>query len=125
MLEVIITIIHKLRFHFFIFIIFSFFYYLGANPIEIGRFTGASIGSAVGITVGVPENPFNKIALQLKEKEENLNERERVLDQRETEFINVKNNNKQLYFIASGIVVLFILIILNFFFDYRRKKKYK
>ena len=116
--------IHNLRIYFFVLILISFFYYAGLNPVDISRFVGARIGSAVGMSVSVQENPFNKLALQLKEKEDKLNQREEDLAARES-VLNTPNTfqAKLILFLAIGITVLFILVIVNFYLDYKRRKK--
>ncbi|RLC38044.1 hypothetical protein DRH27_03215 [Candidatus Falkowbacteria bacterium] len=116
--------VHNLRIYFFVLILVSFFYYAGLNPVDISRFVGAKIGSAVGMSISVQENPFNKLALQLKEKEENLTQKEKDLAQRENA-LNAANSPqiKLVFFLAVGITVLFILVLINFYFDYKRKRR--
>lgn len=116
--------IHRLRLFFFLFILVSFLYYLGLNPVDVGRFVGSKIGSAVGMSISVPENPFNKVALQLEEREEELDERAKALAIREVELDKQAqiDNNPVIFFLLAGIAVLFFLIILNYYLDYRRRK---
>ena len=121
MLKPIIRFIHNLRVVFFVFIVVAFFAYLGLNPINVGQYFGAQVGSAVGMSVDIPENPFNKLALQLKEKEERLDQREKELEQREQELTaSGGTDNQTAFFIASGIMVLFFLLLANFYMDWRR-----
>ncbi|MCD4761351.1 hypothetical protein K8R32_00115 [bacterium] len=122
MIKKIIKFVHSLRVLFLSFIIVFFLFLLGLNPVDIGRFLGASFGSAVGMSVGVVENPFNKLALQLKEKEDNLFERELGLIEREQALIEERSGKQErlLLFIAIGIIFLFFLILFNFYFDYKR-----
>lgn len=122
MIKPIIKIIHRLRVYFFIFILVAFFYQIGVQPIELGKFIGARFSSAVGVSTSVPENPFNKLALQLKEKKQGLDEREDNLNNWE-ELLNKKTNqNDTIIFIviSIGIVVLFFLIAINFYLDRKR-----
>ncbi len=128
MLEKIITTIHKLKIFFFLFILISFLSVLGTNPLDLGKFIGAQIGSAVGIkvTAGVPANPFNTLALQLKEKEEKLAQKEVELNKKEGELNRIASlQNKLILAMSIGIVVLFFLIILNYYLDYKRRQNEK
>lgn len=103
----------------------SFLLYLGLNPIDVGKFLSAKISHAVNTdsTASVPENPFNVLALQLKEKEIRLNEREQSLTELEDKIIGETGSIKQwLAFIIPLVVALFILIAINFYFDYKEKK---
>jgi len=102
----------------------SLLFYLGANPLDVYKFIGAKIGSAVGLSVSVPENPFNELAFSLKQKEGRLAEREKALDLKEAE-IQKKSGlgeNKFTLAIVLGIVILFILVTLNYYLDYRRRR---
>ncbi|MFC1678492.1 hypothetical protein ACFLZ9_02005 [Patescibacteria group bacterium] len=116
--------IHNLRMFFLLFIIASFFYIYSINPIDLGKFLGAKFGHAVGVSTSVPENPFNKLALELKEKEDRLNQREEILTKKELELNSLINigENKLVLFLIAGILVLFILVIFNYYLDYRRRK---
>ena len=114
--------IHNLKFFFLGFIVVIFLLVIGLNPIDISKFIGAKLGAAVGMSISVPENPFNKLALQLKEKEERLDLREQVLFKKEQALQNSPNQDTLIIFIAIGIGILFILILANYYFDYRRRK---
>jgi hypothetical protein len=118
------TFIHRLRTYFLMLIIIGFFALAGLNPLDVGYFAGARIGQAVGMSISVPENPFNRLALDLKNKEERLDERERLLNEKE-ENLQARLNPKEnfsLALMAGGIVVLFILLMLNYYFDWKRRK---
>ena len=122
----IIKIIHKLRIYFLLFISLMFMIQVGLNPIDTGVFMGAKFGKAIGMAVSVPENPFNKLALQLKEKEAGLNEREKALDVREQELSVEKKevSNWPLWGMGVGIIILFFLVLTNFYLDfYNRSRK--
>jgi len=127
MLKSIIKIIHTLRVFFLAFILIYFLLILGINPVDVGKFIGAKFGSAVGMSISVPENPFNRLALQLKEKEERLVQKEQELNQKESELDSANNfsQNKLVFILMVGIIILFVLVLLNYYFDYRRKKKAK
>lgn len=116
--------IHDLRLLFLSIIIVSFFYVIGINPVNTSQFIGSKIGRAVGMSVSIPENPFNKLAVQLKEKEEILNQRENELNQKAEE-LNQKSKNTQSPMIIAlmiGIVILFLLVLINYYLDYRRRQ---
>jgi hypothetical protein len=116
--------IHSFRIFFLCFIILAFLLNLGLDPIDVGKFVGAKLGSAVGMGVSIPENPFNKVALQLKEKEEKLALKEIELYEREMAISKTDSESGLLtYLLGGGIIFLFILILLNFYLDYVRKKK--
>jgi hypothetical protein len=126
MIKKIIKIIHYLRVYFLAFITVAFLYFVGLQPIEVGKFVGAKLSRAVGMSVSIPANPFNRLALQLEEKEDKLNKKELELNQIEEKLKNTppsSSNNFWLYFLAGGIIVLFILILINYYFDYKRRKK--
>lgn len=115
--------IHDLKVFFLAIIFLSFFNFLGANPLDIGKFFGAEFSHAVGMSVSIPENPFNKLAVQLKEKEMKLNERELMLNNRENEISSTdKLQNRIIYAVGLGMVLLLILIVVNFFLDHKRRR---
>jgi hypothetical protein len=112
---------HRLRIFFLIYIIAGSLVIGNVNPIDIGKFIGAKFGSAVGMSVSVPENPFNKLAVQLKEKEADLAQKEQDLNAREQALNN--HNNPLMIVLVIGIGVLFVLILLNYYLDYRRRRQ--
>lgn len=91
-----------------------------ANPPAIVHYLLAQIGSSVGISLTVPENPFNTWAKQLQEKEENLQQREAML----IELLNKTEKEAKilLSLILVLLIVLFFLLFLNFYFDYQSRK---
>ncbi len=107
-----------------LFITIGFFYQIGLNPVDVGKFLGANIGSAVGINVSIPENPVNKFALQLKEKEDILNAREQDLDVRAQKYVESGRSSQNILIaiLGVGVVLLFVLVIVNYYLDYKRKK---
>jgi len=117
--------VHELRVYLFALIVVIFFFELGLSPIDITKFAGSKIGSAVGMSVGVAENPFNKLALQLEEKEKILEEKEIELNKKEAELNkeSILDNDSLLLFSAGGILVLLVLILINFYLDYKRRKQ--
>jgi len=128
----IIKIIHALRVLFLFFIFFTFLIYLGLSPVDVGRYIGAQFGAAItgdsptNISVSIPANPFNTLALQLKEKENKLTDREKGIDQRESDLIRAGSlQSKLLWILSIGIIILFALIILNYIMDFKRRKTEK
>jgi hypothetical protein len=55
------------------------------NPVDITKYLAAQVGSSMGVSVSVSENPFNTLAQQLEEKEAQLQEREKALEEKGTE----------------------------------------
>lgn len=125
MLKKTIKFIHTLRIFLLVFIVIAFFTVLGINPVNVSKFVGSKIGRAVGMSVSIPENPFNKLALQLKEKEAELDARERNLAGKELALNSTsgKQSNFIILALSIGIGILFILVVFNYYLDYRRKKK--
>ncbi len=121
MIKTFVKTVHKLRIFFLIYIIAGSLVMANINPIDVGRFIGAKIGSAVGMSLSVPENPINKLALQLKEKEADLAQKEQDLNARE-KALNDRNNPLMIV-LTVGIGVLFALILLNYYLDYRRRRR--
>ena len=86
----------------------------------------SQLGNAIGVSVGVEENSFNKLAQELdayehviKEREVDLNEREIILIEKEEEI--EKSNN--LIFISLGVgILILILLLVNFYLDWKRGK---
>jgi hypothetical protein len=119
--------IHYLRVYFLAFFIIVLFYYVGLQPVDVSKFIGAKFSRAVGMSTSVPENPFNKVALQLKEKEQQLNEKENALDLKADELAhdNYTLQTKLTIILIAGVALLFLLIMLNFYFDYKRKQQEK
>jgi hypothetical protein len=124
MLHKIFRAIHYLRVYLFAFILVAFFYYLGQQPVDLAKFVGAKLSRAISMSVSVSENPYNKLALQLKDKENQLNQREQDLAVRETKLQdqNLTWQTKLILVLGAGIIVLFVLILVNFYLDYRRRQ---
>lgn len=127
MFHKIIKFIHDLRLFLFAVILVSFLYNIGIDPISLGRFIGAKLGQAVGVSTStsVPPNPFNTLARQLSEKEQLLNDKARLLTmQAESESLKeIRRQRLLIYFLSSGVAVLFFLIMYNYYLDFKRKKQ--
>jgi hypothetical protein len=81
----IIHFIHNIRILLFVLIVLSFLNIADINPVSMSYFFGARFGKAIGMQTSVPENPINKLALELKTREANLDAREQDLLAREVE----------------------------------------
>lgn len=103
--------------------------HIGLNPLDVSRYFGARFSDAIGMSVSIPENPVNKLARELNEKEAALDEREAQIVQKEKELnkavVREVNNDFRIYFysLAGGIILLFGLVLLNFYLDFRRRQK--
>lgn len=125
MFKQIIKTIHTLRVLLFAVILFSFLIYVGISPMDVGRFIGAKFSSAMGVNsyAQIQPNPFNTLALQLKEKETRIITKEKAVDQREYDLIRAASlQNKIIIFLTIGIIVLFVLIVINYYMDYKRRR---
>lgn len=92
----------------------------GVDPAKIMKYLVAEIGSSVGVSLTVPENPFNTWAKQLQERETELQKREQTLNE-----ILIKTERESriiLTLILVLIIILFFLVLLNFYFDYRTRR---
>jgi hypothetical protein len=101
--------------------IFSY-YYFGAAPMEITTYLSAEMGAATGTQVSVPENPYNRLAQQLAEKEDNLEEREEALALMVQEQGQESESILNLIFVF--MVGLFVMIASNFYLDFKARKSY-
>ncbi len=116
--------IHRFRVGFLILISIAFLAYLGLNPLDLSRYYGARFGSAVGMSMSIPENPVNKLALELSNKEKSLADREADLRKREEGLAKQPNNDRLvMILLGAGIILLFVLIIINFYLDRRYRRK--
>ncbi len=119
--------IHDLRIFLFAFILVSFLFSVGINPIDIGRFFGAKFSNAIGVgaQASIPPNPFNTLALQLEEKELMLRQKEKEIAFKEDQVVSTSNllQSKLILLLIGGMIVLFFLIIFNYFFDWKRRRQ--
>ena len=82
----------------------------------------SQLGNAVGIVVGVPENPYSKLAQELDVYESEVKDREVILLQRELEVVQKENKTEKsnnLLLISVGLL-LSVLILVNFYLDWKR-----
>lgn len=88
------------------------------SPRDLGQGMLAQIG-AVGVTLGVLPNPDNTLAAQLRERQEALERKDRVLSEKEAlltaEALRRDANAIEYSFLGGSLLIA--LIILNFYFD--------
>lgn len=93
------------------------------NPAAIFKYLIAQIGSSVGVSLTVPENPFNNLVKQFQEKEMELKEREEKVNEM---LMKIERESRIiLSLILILIIILFFLLLLNFYFDYRTRKLHR
>lgn len=98
---------------------YSFSY---APPAVIVQDASRMLGSAsVGIGASVEANPYNTLAAQLLDKENELRDREGKLDQREF-VLDMRETPIAVYSFIIGLV-LCALVAANFYYDWRREKR--
>lgn len=115
--------IHDLRVFFLGSFVTIFLFNLGLSPIDLSKYFAAQFSQAVGMSVGVPANPINHLAVQLEEKEKRLDVREQELNERIIKSSAELQDNPIVIMMGIGIGVLFFLILLNYYFDYRRRRE--
>ncbi len=116
--------IHRFRIEFLLFFCVAFLFLLGLSPVNVLDFIGGKSGLAVGMTTGVAENPTNKLAKELMQKEDALNARQTELDQLQKN-LSAPNKRQDIYIIlmSIGIWSLFALISINFYLDHKKRKQ--
>jgi hypothetical protein len=114
---------HELKIIFAALIIANLFMLAGKNPLDLAAFVGSKIGSAIGISSSVPPNPYNSVALQLKEKEARLDGLDTELKAREARLDEQLVSQRTVIYALAGMVgLLFVLVLFNFYQDGKRKK---
>jgi hypothetical protein len=97
--------------------------YLSLHPLDLESLFESKIGRAVGLSISVAENPYNKLALELDQKEEQIALREQKLDQIQAELLaNTRLNRYIMLTMTFFLLILFFLIALNYYLDYQRRK---
>ncbi len=94
-------------------------HYFEVFPDDLARYFVATLGASSGTRVEVPSNPYNTLAQQLIEKEEELDRREEVLEGAILEM--ERENRTMLNLVLGSITALFILLLANFYLDYRAR----
>lgn len=85
------------------------------------------LGNAVGVSLGVPSNEYNKLAQELSTYEKNLQEREGDIALREQDVAvreeEVQKETRALIYASLFGVILLGLILLNFYMDWKRRRR--
>lgn len=103
--------------------IIAFFSYLAANPLEVAELIhpGSSL-AAIGMNVGVVENPYSRVAAQLQDKELRLAERQQELDALAKKMEQGDRNTKIILNVMMVfVIVLSFLLATNFYLDHQRR----
>ncbi len=115
---------HMLRALLLVLIVLNIIVASGHDPISLAQLVGTRISRAVGVGASVAPNPYNSVALQLKEKERSLGEHERELAAREKKLDKELVSQKTIIAILTGFIfVMFIMLLLNFYNDHKRNQK--
>jgi hypothetical protein len=94
---------------------------LKVGPTDLVSYSLASLGSSVGVSVSVPPNPYNTLAVQLEQWQKRLEEKEKVLTQKEIEL-----NQRTIFqgeiiskLVVALLIIIFLLILINFYLDFK------
>lgn len=79
--------------------------------------------AAVGISASVPPNPYNTLAMELAQKEEDLREREARLAALEAAARDAGEANSLALYALGISVTLLVLVGINFLLDWRRGRR--
>jgi predicted PurR-regulated permease PerM len=91
-----------------------------ASPAELARTAHDQFAAAsVSTTVGVPANPINSLAEQLKEKSAQLDVQQQHIQELQHSLSSGSNDTLGFYSFIASIFVL-LLVVVNFYFDWRR-----
>jgi len=81
--------------------------------------TESYLASVVGITATVPENELNVITAELEQRKNELDERERNLNQ----LGKTSLDDRTTFLLATTLFVLLVLIVLNYVMDIARNRR--
>lgn len=119
------NVLHNIKIFFVSLVMISGLIALGSNPLKIVDFIGSRISlaseSEIGGSASVQSNPYNSLALDLKKKELNLEDREYLLDKREQE-AGSAGQQKTVMMLSFAVAALFMLIMTNYYLDYHRRR---
>jgi len=94
---------------------------LKVGPTDLVSYSLASLGSSVGVSVSVPPNPYNTLAVQLEQWQKKLEEKEKILTQKEIEL-----NQRTIFqgeiiskLVVALLIIIFLLILINFYLDFK------
>ena len=93
------------------------------SPAEWGTYFKAQLN--VGQTASVEENPMNKIAQELKNREEELDEREAELTKKEEFLIReiAEEQERRNMYIVGALIVVVVTVLMNFILDWKREER--
>lgn len=98
---------------------------LGVALSDPGQKIGQQLGSVVGMYASVEPNEYNTLAQQIKEKQEELDTREKKITEKELlseqQEIPKRDSVAIIYITLIGLLLL-VLVLLNFILDWRRRK---
>lgn len=100
--------------------IWSFQY---VSPLEWGKYFRAQFN--IGQTARVEENPMNKLAQELRNKEEELDEREAELSRKEEYLVQEikEEQEKRNKIVVYMFTTIAVLMLINFLWDWKRSEK--
>jgi hypothetical protein len=115
-------------------ILFFFFLFLLAYsktvlkiaPTDLVFYSLASLGSSVGVSVSVPPNSYNTLAVQLQEWQNKLTEKEKILNQKELELKQKSVVEREIIskLILTLLIIIFLLVLINFYLDFKFRVKF-
>ena len=103
----------------------SHWFFLGIAFSNSGQKIGQQIGSVVGMYASIEPNEHNILIQQIKDKQEELEMREKDLAEKEILLVQqetLERNRTTIIYISVIGILLLLLILLNFVLDWRRRK---
>lgn len=95
---------------------------LGAFLYKEATVAWPQIASVVGVNVGVEPNPYNTLATQIQQRENDLVRREEAVAKRESITISEETKTQKTALLSLILgSMLFTLILLNFYFDWKSR----
>lgn len=85
---------------------------------ELARDTGSYLASAVGVNASIAPTETNILALQLQQRDQELQQREIAVSLKEAN----KNPDVVTFILSIALFVLLVLILLNYVLDFMRTK---
>ncbi|OHA07751.1 MAG: hypothetical protein A2934_00305 [Candidatus Sungbacteria bacterium RIFCSPLOWO2_01_FULL_47_10] len=102
---------------------------LYADPVSLAYYSFRNLASAIGVGAGVSENPYNFLAQNLKEKEEQLAQKERELDSLQTKIgnggsvIEIVRGDRTLMILLFSNILFFAALIGHLWLDHQQRKR--
>jgi hypothetical protein len=123
----------KFLFNLTIILFFFFLFLLGYSkivlkiaPTDLVFYSLASLGSSIGVSVSVPPNYYNTLAVQLQEWQNKLTEKEKILNQKELELRQKSVIEGEIIskLILALLIIIFLLVLINFYLDFKFRVKF-